>query len=461
MNNNDKNEKDLQTQIEKTEIAKFIADKSLKISSLTDEILSQGLRVLRWMSDRFDEILFNPKHGKLVAFLIALMITIGFSTNSVTTPLQQSREISVPVFVNYNSEMYEISEIPDTIKVQLIGSANDLTMLQTDSSSIRAVLNLTGLTEGKHSVKYSMEGISNRIKTIIQPESQTVDIQIKNAAIATIGYDFINQHKLGQQFVLSEPTFEINEVSIKASQSTLDKVAFVKALIDVAGRTDSFETESILVAYDQNGNRLEQVDIIPKSVKASVTISSPSKTVLIKPVFEGSMPDGKTIADYKLDQESITIYAPLTVLDTIDEIRVSIPTSKLTEDTTKFTQNIILPTGVRYGTVSKVNVEVNLGTTSSTVFENIPIIYRNNVNGLKASLVNKDDAVIDVTVFGTESNLADGVFNKDNIVVYVDLRNAKEGENQTFELFISYVDPKAPLYVIQPSKTSIQLDIMR
>lgn len=458
-NKDNKKNDEIKSQEEKIEIAKFIADKSKKLSSFTYQVKESGMRVVRWLSDRFDQILFNPKHGKLVAFAIALMITIGFNTNSVSTPLQSNRDITVPVSVNYNSEMYEISEIPDKITVTLIGTANDLTMLNSDSPSIKAVLDLTGLVDGKHTVKYQMEGISNRIRTIIQPESETVSINIKNAAKATIGYDFINQHQLGQQYVLSEPEFEVFEVSIKASQETLDKVAFVKALIDVAGKTEDFETESILVAYDQNGNKLEQVDIIPKTVESKVGVSSPYKSVPITPIIDGALPDGKTVSSIKLDSESIMIYAPQSILETIDEIRVPISTSQLTGDNTKFQQAISLPAGVRYGAVSKVNIEVTLGEATSAKFDNIPIVYRNNVNGLKASLVNKEDAVVSVTVLGTKENLEK--FEEEKIAIYIDLRDAEVGENQQFDLFISYVDASSPLFVIEPNKTSIALDIMR
>lgn len=458
-NKDNKKNDEIKSQEEKVEIAQFIADKSKKLSSFTHEVKESGMRVVRWLSDRFDQILFNPKHGKLVAFAIALMITIGFNTNSVSTPLQSNRDITVPVSVNYNSEMYEISEIPDKITVTLIGTANDLTMLNSDSPSIKAVLDLTGLVDGKHTVKYQMEGISNRIRTIIQPESETVSIDIKNAAKATIGYDFINQHQLGQQYVLSEPEFEVFEVSIKASQDTLDKVAFVKALIDVAGKTEDFETESTLVAYDQNGNKLDQVDIIPKTVKSKVGVSSPYKSVPITPIIDGALPEGKTVSSIKLDSESIMIYAPQSILETIDEIRVPISTSQLTGDNTKFQQAISLPAGVRYGAVSKVNIEVNLGEATSAKFDNIPVVYRNNVNGLKASLVNKEDAVVSVTVLGTKENLEK--FEEEKIAIYIDLRDAEVGENKQFELFISYVDSSSPLFVIEPNKTSIALDIMR
>lgn len=455
----DKNIENKQTQEERVEIAKFIADKSQKLSNITVQVKESALRVMRWMSDRFDQILFNPKHGKLVAFIIALMITIGFNSNSVSTPLQSNRDITVPVTVNYNSEMYEISEVPKTITVTLIGTMNDLTMLNTDSPTIKAVLDLTGLTDGNHNVKYRMEGLSNRIRTIMQPESQNVSVDIKNAAKATIGYDFINQHQLGQQYVLSEPEFEVYDVSIKASQKTLDEVAFVKALIDVAGKTEDFETESSLVAYDQNGNKLEQVDIIPKTVKVKVGVSSPYKSVPITPIIDGELPEGKTVSSINLDVESIMIYAPQSILETIDEIRVPISTAQLTGDSTKFQQAIKLPAGVRYGAVSKVNIEVKLGEASSATFDNIPIVYRNNVNGLKASLVNKEDATVSVTVLGTQENLAK--FEEEKIAVYIDLRNAEVGEGIEFELFINYVDASSPLYSITPSKTKILLDIMR
>lgn len=460
-NDKDPKEKSNNSVDEKTEIAQFIAEKSKKFSSRTASLANAGERILRWLSDWFDRILFNPRHSKLIAFGVALMLYLGFSGAQSASPLVNSSKeaSSVNVNVSYNAEMYEISGVEKTVKVTFIGSPSDISLLSLDSSTIKAELDLTGLSEGKHQVNYRVDGISSRIQTIVEPASANVTIKTKIAEKRTVDYDYINQDKMAPEFVLAEPELDIREVSIKASEETLSKVAYVKALIDVSGQTKDFEVDAKVVAYDQDGNKLDQVDVIPATVKAKVGVSKPSKTVAIKPLFDGAFPEGKTISDFKMDNESIMIYGPLSVLDQIDEIRVPISTSLLTGDTTKLQQNITLPTGVKSGSVSKVNIEVSLGDVASKVVENVVITYRNNNAGYKMSVPNKDDAVTSVTIYGTQEKL--NSFADDKLQVYFDLRDAVEGENQEFKLYVVYNDASAPYYQLVPEKEAILIDLIK
>lgn len=454
--------KETNTQQDKTELAQFIADKSKKFAKQT-ETLANGLqRIIRWLNNGFDRILFNPRHSKLVAFVVAFIVYLAFNSNSVTTQLLTSLPFEAPVNVTYNSEMYEISEVPKTVSILASGSQSDISMINTDSSNIKANLDLTGYTEGSHQVKFSIEGVSSRVRTNVTPETVSVTIKIKNAKKVDLGYDFINRDKLDPKFVIGEPELELNEVSIKASQETLDKVAFVKALIDVAGQTDSFETEAQIVAYDQSGAKLDQVDIVPKTVKAKVTLEQNFKSVKIVPVFEGDFPEGKHISNYTLDNETITIYGPQSVLDNISSVRVPIQAAQLTTDTVKLQQSVSLPADVRYGNVSKVNIEIKMGTAVTREFKDIALIYTNKPNDLNITPKTIEDSKITVMVTGTEETFASKNFDVNKIYAHIDLRNAAEGSGQNFEVFVSYTDDDtAPYFRIKSSKDSVVMDVAK
>ena len=217
----------------------------------------------------------------------------------------------------------------------------------------------------------------------------------------------------------------------------------VKALIDVSGQTSTFETDALIVAYNSKGERLSNVDIIPNTVLAKVEISSPSKTVPIKAVFEGEIPDGKAVKSLTMNNEAMTIYGPQSVLDKISEIVFPIKASSIISDTS-FVQSIVLPSGIRQGTVSKVSVEIKLGAGEKKVFDQIPINYLYNVNGLSLALQDKEDPFTSIEVFGTAENLAE--FSLDNVLVYLDLRDAEVGDDQELPLFVDYVDQKSGLF---------------
>ena len=83
-------------------------------------------------------------------------------------------------------------------------------------------------------------------------------------------------------------------VNVRASEDTLDRVSYVKALIDVSGVNSDFETDAPLAAYNENGEKLE-VDIIPETMHVKVGVTQPKKTVPIQVVAVGTMEEDLAI----------------------------------------------------------------------------------------------------------------------------------------------------------------------
>ena len=68
------------------------------------------------------------------------------------------------------------------------------------------------------------------------------------------------------------PVLSKKQVTIKASQETLESIRVVKALVDATGQYDDFVTKAKLVAYDINGNVIN-VDFEDEEIEASVTLA--------------------------------------------------------------------------------------------------------------------------------------------------------------------------------------------
>lgn len=456
-NNNDKQENEKLDQ-EKVELAQIIAEQSEKISKRYASVWEGIVRVLHWFSAWLDRVLFNPRHGVLVAFMLAMLVYLAFNQSVTSEKLATSRVVkNVPVSVNYNTEMYEVTGYDDLVDITLVGDFSDVSII-SPQDDFKVELDLRGYGEGTHQVSYKVNSLSARVRAFIEPGTATVTIAAKQARTMQLTYDFINVKDLGAQFVLGEPVLSQRDVTIKASNATMDRVAFVRALIDVGGQTSSFETEAKIVAYDENGELLRSVDIIPSTVNVSVEISSPNKTVPIRPVFEGVIPDGMAVKSLSMNHEAMTIYAPQSVLDKITEIPLPIKASSLTGDT-KFVHNVVLPSGVRHGTVSKVSVDLKLGVGETRVFDPVVINFRSNVNNLLLAVVDREGPYTSIEVFGTAENL--DAFDLEKVYVYIDLRNAVVGENQLFPLFAEYTGSNGGLFNIKTGDESVTFNVIK
>lgn len=443
--------KDKKRTEDKLEIAERIARQTEKISAVTDSIGKVLKQAFRWFSAWFDRIVFNPKYARIVAFSFAILVYLTFSTERQDSVVQAKSLSNVTVNAIYNREMYEVIGIEETVGVDIIGDYSDIIVVEPEE--ITAELDLRTLGEGTHQVDYVPVGVSSRVKATVVPASAKVTIRIKETKTMALSYEFINQDKLADQYVLGNVSLDTRDVTISASKETLNEIAFVKALIDVGGKTMTFEQEAIIVAYNQKGERLQNADVIPRVVKATVEVSSPNKTVPIYARFEGEIPNKQAVDSITMDHEAITIYGQQSVLDAIDEIVVTIPATSLSSG--KLTHNITLPAGVKHGSVSKVSIDVKLADMVEKVYEDVEIVYRSNIHGYKIKASSEADFTTSLTVRGTQTNI--DKFDPSDVIVYVNMRDIVIGNKQELKL---YLDEQLPLLNIKTNKESIIVDII-
>ena len=406
---------------------------------------------MRWLSSWIDRILFNPRYGKIVSLALAVLLylTVNFTNTSLSNNIQSVFELpSVPVTINYNSDMFEISGLPGEVAAYVMGEMSDVQLVRTQKS-YSVVADLSGLTEGTYQVKLQPKDFSERVNVKLEPSTAMVTIKKKVTTQFDLSYDFINTDKLDNIYILGEPQFEATKVNVRAASDTLDSIAFVKALIDVSGKTADFEQDAVLVAYDQTGTPVK-ADIIPSTVKVNVKVTSPSKDVPVAVELQGEMPQGKAIEEIIFDHSSVKIYAQQSVLDKLDKVSVQLDATKLTSDT-KMYQTITLPTGVRQINPARVNMDIKLGDAVSKTIDNVAINAINNTN--RYNVQTKDDQIaVSVTVYGTQANV--DKITAGDIYVYFDMKDLQPGEqevtlqvNQDAGTYVKYTLQQASLTV--------------
>lgn len=410
----------------KTELAKAIAEKSQTFARTYANMETSVTRFFRWMSSWIDRLLFNQKHGKLVALILAVFFCFTVSSNDNFDLFKANREVktltNLKVSTIVSEQAYEVSGVPEAVSVEVIGESSDIQMLNLQDN-YQIVADLSGLTEGTHDVTLQAKNFSSRLEVIIKPSTAVVTIRRKESKRYSLGYDFVNTSKMDSIYALSEPEFEQGEVVVRASTETLNKIAFVKALIDVTNVDADFETDAEIAAYDQSGNRID-VDIRPSSVKTKVKVTTPSKSIPITLIPTGTMPNGKAIASYKMDTQAVTIYAPEEVLESITELPIYIPVNNLSSDQ-KITMPINLPSKVTKASLKNVTIDIKVEDAASKDVEDVIIQYKNAPDaGYEVKTVGDASSTIKVKVSGASSQIED--IEKGDIQVFADFSAVTE-----------------------------------
>ena len=411
---------------------------------------------------------FNKRTGGLERWLvrkntlvfISLLIAIAFffyvdSGSSILVDSSAEVLREQKVIATYNKEAYVVEGLPEVADVTLIGRRVDL-YLAKQLSTGNVTVDISNLKPGTHKVNLNYETSINTVDYSLNPSTVTVIIYPKVSATRTANIDVINQDKLDSKLSIQDVTIDQNEIIIKGAEHTLNKVATVKALVDINNIVDP--TEGItklddvnLVAYDSKGNVVD-VEMVPSKVSANISIVSPSTTVPIKVIPKGDVEFGKAISSINTSVSTVTVYGEESVISSIQYIPVEIDVTNLSE--TK-TYNVVIekPNGIRDISETTINVTVGLGSVTEKTISNVKIDTINLDPNYSVQSLGKESSVTSVIVKGTEGVLAN--IDASMISATVDLSGLGEGEH-IVDVIVTGEELKAT-YTAKPTKITVKI----
>ena len=417
------------------------------IFTIFDKILITPIsRVAYFIKDKFSfksgiiDVLLNKPNVLLYLSLILAFIcfyavdkkVINFSDTEAVVLSKQA------VSVEYNEEAYVVEGLPSGADIILMGRKSDLYLAQ-QLGDHRILLDLTKYGVGTHKVKLDYNHPINTLSYKLDPGTVTVVIYPKVSEVRTLSRDIINTDKLSETLVVGKVILDRDEIIIKSYQEKLDTVANVKAIVDVnalnATEAGTYTIDNVkLVAYDDKGKEIKDIEIVPGNVTATVTITSPSKTVPLKIVPKGEVRSGSAIASIQSSVTNVTVYADESILQNLESVEVEIDVTDLSED--KVYQKVInKPVGARSISETSVTITVTMETETSKDFENLRIETNGLAEKFKVQASSEEDATVTVTVKGVSSIL--NKLEASNIKAYVDLSNITEAGTYTVPVYVS------------------------
>lgn len=335
-----------------------------------------------------------------------------------------------PVTAVYNEELYVVEGLPKTVDITLIGQRRHI-FLAKQAPSKGVTVDLTGLKPGNHKVTLNY---SQRLKSLdyrLDPSEVTVTIYEKVSATKSLTVDILHQDELDSKLYIDNVELDRTDVIIKGAQYKLDKVATVRALVDVEEISNPKAGELTLkdvplVAYDEEGKRVD-VEIVPSTVDAKLTITSPSKEIPVKVVPTGKLAFGKSIESITTNVSTVTVYGQQSAIDDIEELEVEVDVKGLEKDK-KFTVTFKKPKGITEISEKTITVDVKVANSTTKEFTVNTIEFRNLADGLSVQALSAEDTSVTVSVSGS-SDIIDKL-DASSIIAYVDLEDYGVGEHE-------------------------------
>lgn len=427
-----------------------------KIYSFIDKCIVVPIsRAVYYLSKKFkknqgklDKILNRPHFLIYLSLIIAVVLFLLIDSKVISLVETEAEVITnVPVVVQYNEEAYVVEGVPETVDITITGRKSDI-YLAKQLGEYEVILDLSDYTpsDTPYKVYFTYSKSIDSLSYQLSPEYVQVTIKNKESQVTSISYDLLNIDALDSRLSVESVTLDKTEVVVKGGSDALAEIASVKALIDLeqqnfteAGTYDISNVE--LAAYDSHGNRLNNIEIVPETISATIVLDSYSRTVPISVETTGTLVTGKSIASLLINNSSsymITIYGDQSVIDEIDSVPVTINVDgRGNESTWTYDVNIRKPNGVREMSVDSVEITATFGEEQQTTIDITNDIDEINLaDGLTVNILSGQ--TITVQAKGVASVLED--IGDARVNAYIDLAGYGVGDHEV-EVKINNTNP--------------------
>lgn len=383
-------------------------------------------------SGKIERILNRPNVLIYVSLFCAIVVFVLIDRKSINLLSDEAEILSgQKVNVIYNEEAYVVDGVPSSVDITLIGRKSDL-YLAKQIGEHEVVLDLSDYKPGTYKVKLQYNHSIDTVNYKLDPSTINVKISKKVSVEKDIEYDLLNEDKLNKKLSIKSVKLDRNSVYVRGSEETLNKIAKVKALIDLktANLTEkgTFTVDSImLVAYASDGTIIENVETVPAKINASITVDSYYAELPVKVVTTGNLKNGYAISSLTSSVQKVSVYGDEEVIKNLKYIEASLSVDDLSENKTTAV-TLTKPSGVRYMSETTTNVDIKLEQEISKEFEEIGIEHTNLANGYTAGIASGSDNTVTVIAKGVESVL--NSFDQTKIIATVDLSGLTSGTHE-------------------------------
>ncbi len=365
----------------------------------------------------------------LWAFVLALSVWVAAVT---AADPDEVRALTSPITVEVVGQdpgLVISTEYPKQVDVTLRAPASVWERLDADPASVRAILDLSGLSSGQHTVEIQVQ-VSERPVRIVSATPLTVSLALEPLATRTLAIDLTlaGQPAIGYQ--AGDPILDPLRVVIAGAESEIGKVARARVSVSLDGIREDIDQSIPVEIIDENGQALEGISVSPKEVQVSLPVSQQGgyRDLAVKVVVRGQVASGYRLANISVFPPVVTVYSSdPTVVSTLPGVVETQPIDlqNASDDiTTRLDLN--LPVGVSVVGEQTVLVQASISPIESSLTLSNEIVQVVGLpTGLTAQVL---PATVDVIVSGPLPLL--DTLTRQDIRVTVDLTGLTAGTHQ-------------------------------
>ena len=326
----------------------------------------------------------------LRTFLLALALGVSVWVSAVSAADPDEvrafpHPIPLEVF-GQDPSLVLISEIPSTVEVTLRAPHSVWNVLTAREGSVRATLDLSGLSAGTH-VRPVQVMVSERPYQIVLVNPANISLDLESLASQTFPLVLSLSGQPAAGYQAGDATMAVTEVTISGPESLVRQVTRARVLTNLDGIRESIDESLPILVVDAKNEPLKGLTINPESVRVNIPISQQGgfRDVAVKVIVQGQQAAGYRIENISVFPPVITVFADdpelVNALPGVVETQPLDLKDRSEDISTRLTLN--LPDNITVVGTRTVQVQVSISPIQTSVtLPNLPI----NVNGLSEGL---------------------------------------------------------------------------
>jgi YbbR domain-containing protein len=330
------------------------------------------------------------KNLRTFLLALALGVSVWVSAVSAADP-DEVRPFPNPIpleVFGQDPSLVRMNEIPSTVLVTLRAPRSVWEELTANEDSVRATLDLSGLSSGTH-VRPIQLTVTERPYQIVLANPSNVSIDLESLAHRTFPLVLSLSGQPAAGYQSGDATMELSEVAISGPESIVKRVARARVLINLDGVRESIDELLPIQVVDSDDIALEGLTLNPESVRVSIPISLRGgyRDVAVKVIVQGQQAAGYRIEGISVFPPVVTVFADdPELVNALPGVVETLPLDlqDRNEDiSTRLSLNI--PDSITVAGAKTVQVQVSISPIqTSLTLPNLPINVLGLAEGLSA-----------------------------------------------------------------------------
>lgn len=258
--------------------------------------------MLRWLTTNLRTF--------FLAFFLALAVWVTAVT--VANPdVTQDFPNPVPIeYIGQDPGLVMTGTVPRQTQVFLRAPRSIWDKLISGDALIRAVVDLTGLKAGTHSVELQLQIAAQPVR-IISITPQKFDLVLERLVTVTLPVELSFNGEPAIGYKAGDVIMDPGEVVVSGPESLVSQVKHIRATIDITNARQDIDTFLSIRSINENGAILDGISVHPDSIQVNLPIIQQGgyRDMAVKVMITGKLASGYRLKNITPAPLIVTVYS--------------------------------------------------------------------------------------------------------------------------------------------------------